>query len=73
MDRARQILLTSKKPIIEVALDVGFVNTSHFTNEFRRSYGRTPAEIRNAAARDRAAPDHAQQGRHQGGPEPAVV
>lgn len=53
LDRARQILLTSKKPIIEVALDVGFVNTSHFTKEFRRTYGRTPAEIRDSAARDR--------------------
>ncbi|PDT51553.1 MULTISPECIES: helix-turn-helix domain-containing protein [Sinorhizobium] len=53
LERARQILLTSKKPIIEVALDVGFVNTSHFTKEFRRTYGRTPAEIRDSAARDR--------------------
>lgn len=53
LDRARQILLTSKKPIIEVALDVGFVNTSHFTKEFRRTYGRTPGEIRDSAARDR--------------------
>ncbi|WP_018236792.1 GlxA family transcriptional regulator [Ensifer sp. BR816] len=51
LDRARHILLTSKKPIIEVALDVGFVNTSHFTKEFRRTYGRTPAEIRDSAAR----------------------
>ncbi|MCG5481398.1 MAG: helix-turn-helix domain-containing protein [Ensifer alkalisoli] len=56
MDRARQILLTSKKPIIEVALDVGFVNTSHFTKEFRRTYGTTPAEIRDSAARNREAP-----------------
>jgi transcriptional regulator GlxA family with amidase domain len=55
LDRARQILLTSKKPIIEVALDVGFVNTSHFTKEFRRIYGRTPAEMRDSAARDREA------------------
>ncbi|APG85711.1 GlxA family transcriptional regulator [Sinorhizobium americanum] len=53
LDRARHILLTSKKPIIEVALDVGFVNTSHFTKEFRRTYGRTPAEIRDSAARER--------------------
>ncbi|MDK1378714.1 MULTISPECIES: GlxA family transcriptional regulator [unclassified Sinorhizobium] len=55
LDRAKQILLTSRKPIIEVALDVGFVNTSHFTKEFRRAYGRTPAEIRDSAARDREA------------------
>lgn len=53
LDRAKQILLTSKKPIIQVALDVGFVNTSHFTKEFRRTYGRTPGEIRESAARDR--------------------
>jgi transcriptional regulator GlxA family with amidase domain len=52
LDRAKQILLTSRKPIIEVALDVGFVNTSHFTKEFRRTYGRTPAEMRDFAARD---------------------
>ncbi|ODR88768.1 EsrC [Sinorhizobium alkalisoli] len=48
--------MTSKKPIIEVALDVGFVNTSHFTKEFRRTYGTTPAEIRDSAARNREAP-----------------
>lgn len=53
LERARQILLMTKKPIIEVALDVGFVNSSHFTKEFRRAYGRTPAEIRDTAARDR--------------------
>ncbi|HXV29865.1 MAG TPA: GlxA family transcriptional regulator [Sinorhizobium sp.] len=53
LERARQILLMTKKPIIEVALDVGFVNSSHFTKEFRRTYGRTPAEIRDSAARDR--------------------
>ncbi|APG87366.1 HTH-type transcriptional regulator glxA (plasmid) [Sinorhizobium americanum CCGM7] len=53
LDRARQILLTSRKPIIEVALDVGFVNTSHFTKEFRRTYGQTPAEIRDSAAGER--------------------
>ncbi|OAP36730.1 AraC family transcriptional regulator [Sinorhizobium glycinis] len=73
LDRARQILLTSKKPIIEVALDVGFINTSHFTKEFRRTYGRTPAEIRDSAARDRAASDHSQRGRHRGGRGPAFV
>ncbi|PDT81235.1 helix-turn-helix domain-containing protein [Sinorhizobium sp. BJ1] len=56
LDRAKQILQTSKKPIIEVALDVGFVNTSHFTKEFRRTYGQTPAEIRDSAARIREAP-----------------
>jgi transcriptional regulator GlxA family with amidase domain len=52
LDRAKQILLTSRIPIIEIALDVGFVNTSHFTKEFRRTYGRTPAEMRDFAARD---------------------
>lgn len=56
LDRAKQILLTSKKPIIEVALDVGFVNTSHFTKEFRRAYGQTPGEIRDSAARIRDRP-----------------
>ncbi|RVM21141.1 helix-turn-helix domain-containing protein [Sinorhizobium meliloti] len=49
----RQILMTSKKPIIAVALDDGFVNTWHFTKEFRRAYGRTPAEVRDSAASER--------------------
>lgn len=53
MERARQILLASEKPIIEVALDVGFASTSHFTREFRRTYDRTPAEVRDTAARER--------------------
>lgn len=53
MERARQILLASEKPIIEVALDVGFASTSHFTREFRRTFDRTPAEVRDSAARER--------------------
>ncbi|ASY73069.1 AraC family transcriptional regulator [Sinorhizobium fredii USDA 205] len=72
LDRARHILLTSKKPIIEVALDVGFVNTSHFTKEFKRAYGQTPTEVRDAAAHDRQVAN-SQHVRHAGGPRTAFV
>ena len=34
----------------EIALDLGFSSHSHFTDVFRREFGRTPSEIRRAAS-----------------------
>jgi transcriptional regulator GlxA family with amidase domain len=46
MERARTLLIQSKSPMIEVALDVGFESASHFSRAFKRLYGRTPSQIR---------------------------
>jgi AraC-like DNA-binding protein len=32
--------------MIEIALDVGFENASHFTRTFKRIFGQTPSQLR---------------------------
>jgi len=44
-------LLRGGEPIAEVALAIGFSDQSHFTREFRRESGRTPARFREASRR----------------------
>lgn len=46
MEHAKTLLLQSKATTIEVALDVGFVNASHFTRIFKRVHGLTPSQVR---------------------------
>jgi AraC-like DNA-binding protein/ligand-binding sensor protein len=46
MERAQALLLESKRPIGEVALDVGYSDTSAFTRAFTRSCGVSPSEYR---------------------------
>jgi transcriptional regulator GlxA family with amidase domain len=46
MEHARTLLLQSNATTLEIALDVGFVNASHFTRAFKRVHGRTPSQIR---------------------------
>lgn len=46
MERARQMLRETARPIIEVALDVGYSSASHFAQVFRREVGVTPREYR---------------------------
>jgi len=49
-------LVFSSQSIVEVALDCGFADQSHFTREFRRHFGRTPRDYRAWQARPRAVP-----------------
>jgi transcriptional regulator GlxA family with amidase domain len=49
LERARILLTQTKTSMIEVALDVGFDNASHFARCFKRLYGQTPSQIRAAA------------------------
>jgi transcriptional regulator GlxA family with amidase domain len=49
LERARILLTQTKTSMIEVALDVGFENASHFARCFKRLYGQTPSQIRAAA------------------------
>ncbi len=46
VERARELLLYSDKPIIEVAISAGFASTSHFAGCYRRVFGVSPSEVR---------------------------
>jgi AraC-like DNA-binding protein len=51
VQRAVELLSATSRPIVEVALEVGFQSQSAFTQAFRRSMGLTPRAFRNASAR----------------------
>jgi AraC family transcriptional regulator len=46
MARAREIMLTTSKPLAEIALECGLADQSHFTRVFRCSMGETPGRWR---------------------------
>jgi AraC family transcriptional regulator len=46
MERAKALLTTTELPISEIAWQVGFSNTSHFTSYFRKHTGVTPGSFR---------------------------
>jgi transcriptional regulator GlxA family with amidase domain len=46
MEKAMALLKRTKKPLIDVALDVGFDSASNFTKRFRKSFGYTPSHVR---------------------------
>ena len=46
MTYARELLLTTKMPIAEVAVACGFEDTSYFTRVFKQHYGSTPSAMR---------------------------
>lgn len=46
VERAKQLLRDPKRSIIEVGLDVGFQNPSHFARMFRKIEGTTPSRFR---------------------------
>jgi transcriptional regulator GlxA family with amidase domain len=48
LERARQLLLQTKAPLIEIALEVGFENASHFARLFRKAYGQSPTTLRSS-------------------------
>jgi AraC-like DNA-binding protein len=49
--RALELLLESKRDLLEVALQLGYSGHSHFTAEFRQAFGLTPSAFRTLAAR----------------------
>ncbi|HSE31132.1 MAG TPA: helix-turn-helix transcriptional regulator [Pyrinomonadaceae bacterium] len=49
--RAATLLRTTFMSIKEIAMSVGLTTASYFVREFRKSYGMTPTEFRNSAAR----------------------
>lgn len=48
IEHAERLLLNSKRPVQEVARQVGFADASSFSRAFRRATGRTPLELRAA-------------------------
>jgi transcriptional regulator GlxA family with amidase domain len=55
IDRARELLLYSDRPIIEVAVAVGFASTSHFATWYKRIHGTRPSDMRGRARATAAA------------------
>jgi len=46
VDEARRLLRETKRPVIDIALDLGFSSPSHFAQVFRRETRMTPVEYR---------------------------
>jgi len=47
LDEAKRLLTISKKPLGEIAENLGFSSQSHFQNSFKKKFGLTPTEYRN--------------------------
>jgi transcriptional regulator GlxA family with amidase domain len=54
LERARHLLIQTKAPLIEIAIEVGFENASHFAKLFRKTYGQSPTTLRASLARNLA-------------------
>jgi len=54
LDYAARLLVENDDKIVAVALEVGFENLSHFYHEFRRRFGRSPADYRRHVRRTEA-------------------
>jgi AraC family transcriptional regulator len=46
MDEARRLLRETKNSVVNVALEVGYTNPSHFAQLFRRETGLSPSDYR---------------------------
>jgi AraC family transcriptional regulator len=46
MNEARRLLRETNESIVNIALDVGYSNPSHFAKLFRRENGLTPSKYR---------------------------
>ena len=42
----RMVVAQPTRPLIDIALAVGFEGMSHFTKRFRQSFGQTPSQAR---------------------------
>ncbi|MUZ63079.1 GlxA family transcriptional regulator [Agrobacterium vitis] len=48
LERAKHLLVQSKAPLVEIALEVGFGNASHFAKVFAQTFGQSPTGLRTA-------------------------
>ena len=46
MLKAQQLIRETSRSLIEIALEVGYTNPSHFAQVFRRTAGMAPTEFR---------------------------
>jgi AraC family transcriptional regulator len=46
LDRARELLFKTSKPVAEIAMLTGFADQSHLTRSFKRRFGAPPAQLR---------------------------
>ncbi|KEA63386.1 Transcriptional regulator, AraC family [Marinobacterium lacunae] len=49
LERARDLLITTKLPLTDIALRCGFSSSSHFSNCFRKNMGYPPSDVRRRA------------------------
>lgn len=56
--RAAELLCSTDKPILEIALESGFNNLSHFYQLFKRHFGQTPRNYRLARCHEALEPVH---------------
>ncbi len=47
---ARQLILQSRLPLTDIAIQTGFANQSALSHAFRRSYGASPRQLRQGGA-----------------------
>ncbi|WP_369406573.1 helix-turn-helix domain-containing protein [Lentilactobacillus kisonensis] len=52
LEEAVKRLLTTRKPISTIALEVGYSNIYYFSNAFKRTYNLSPAEYRKKYTND---------------------
>ncbi len=46
LEHGRRLLLTTNRPVLDIALGSGFASSSTFTRAFRRHFGVTPSQLR---------------------------
>lgn len=46
MQTAHKLLVTTKEPVLDVALACGFLSNAHFSRCFKQTYGRSPSQVR---------------------------
>ena len=46
ISRAQQLIRETQRDLIEIGLEVGYANPSHFAQVFHRTVGQTPTEFR---------------------------
>ncbi len=46
LERAKELLLTTNKPVYTIACEVGYPTSSYFSKQFRETYGISPNEYR---------------------------
>ncbi len=49
LQRAKELLSSTRRPLVDIALDVGFQSQSHFSTVFRKLTGTTPRRWRSEA------------------------